>query len=259
MPSYEYWNIKTEFQDLNPRIYGYEYVAPGRVVGPTVQNHTVIHYVESGKGTLEKNGKIYRVSAGQAFIIPQNEIATYTADEKDPWFYRFIAFDGKYSFDFAKLPPVITVDGDIFREITDTVNYKGGKIFRLTSLLYRLHAELFSDDMIRFNAYVEYVKEYIEDNYAKDIKVEELAKAVNFSRYYLIKLFKKETGQTLQQYIFSVRMTRAKQYLGEGKNVTQTAALCGFNYATHFSKMFRKYWEMSPMEYKREKRKNRRD
>lgn len=248
-----YGRINAGFQDLNPITYGYEHVPAGRVIGPTVQNNTVIHYVESGCGTLKMGGMVYQIHAGQMFIIPQSEEATYSADENDPWFYYFIAFDGRFSYDFAKLPPVITLENgsELFREINDAIVFEGGRIFRLASFLYKLHAELFADDMLRFNAYVEYVKNYIDVNFAQEIKVDELAKAVNFSRWHLLKLFKKETGQTIRQYILSVRMNHAASCLAQGKTVAQTAELCGFGSSTHFSKVFGDYWDMTPTKYKK--------
>ena len=95
--------------DLNPMLYGRENCSPGHSFGPSVRTYTIIHYVESGKGTLYKYGNAYPVKAGEAFVILPHEVTTYTADSDEPWVYRWIGFDGALSTKVGELPPVIKI------------------------------------------------------------------------------------------------------------------------------------------------------
>ncbi|MBQ2793356.1 MAG: AraC family ligand binding domain-containing protein, partial [Clostridia bacterium] len=74
------------FCDVIPVCLGYHRCPPGHV-GPGMRPYHLVHYVESGKGTLIKNGKKYAVTAGEAFVIRRKEDATYVADRDNPWTY----------------------------------------------------------------------------------------------------------------------------------------------------------------------------
>src|SRR5699024_41825 len=60
---------------------------------------------------------------------------------------------------------------------------------------------------------VKLVKSYIQDHYVETIKLEELAEMVGFNSAYFSSMFKKETGQTLTEYILEVRMEQARELL----------------------------------------------
>ena len=92
---------------------------------------------------------------------------------------------------------------------------------------------------------------YINENYAYDISIEELAERFGYSSRYIRKCFKEETGISCSQYIISLRIERAKELLWSGSGtVTETAAATGFNSSQYFCRIFRQYTGMTPMEYR---------
>ena len=64
---------------------------------------------------------------------------------------------------------------------------------------------------------IEYIKQYIYDNYDKELGVEQLADKVSLAPSYLSHIFKKETGQNLSKFIKAYRMEMAKKMLEEKK------------------------------------------
>ena len=87
------------FVDLRLYQYGYEQCVPLYSFGPHIRNHYLFHYVISGRGTLFSNTEDgithrYEVEAGQGFLICPGMVNTYTADEKNPWKYAWLEFDG---------------------------------------------------------------------------------------------------------------------------------------------------------------------
>ena len=78
------------------RLYycGSEFCTPGHFFGPAVRPHYLIHFIRSGKGTYLRKGEIYELSRGDAFLILPGETTKYIADEKEPWDYTWVAFDG---------------------------------------------------------------------------------------------------------------------------------------------------------------------
>ena len=209
--------LNSHLQDLNPLFVGSEKCEPGHSYGPNVRKYTLIHYVVAGKGVVDKKGDIYPVHAGQAFLIHPNEIVTYTADETDPWYYQWVAFDGTLTEKLTQLPVVLEFPGGLIQEMLEEVD-KELPSYRVTALLYRMYAELFEGKKTRHH-YVRRVQDYIRALYMKPIRVEEIAQEMNLDRRYLSRLFKEKTGQSVQYYLITVRLEESQRYLEEGFSV----------------------------------------
>jgi two-component system, response regulator YesN len=97
---------------------------------------------------------------------------------------------------------------------------------------------------------VEKVKNYIENNYMNDISLDNLAKYVSMSSFYLSRIFSKVEDVNIKEYIIKIRMEKAKSMLTEGnKSVKQVAFDVGYVDQNYFSKAFKKYTNVSPKEY----------
>ena len=240
--------INQHFKDLNPVLFGRMKCIPGNHFGPVIRDYILIHYVENGQGVLYKNNNAYPVHKGQAFIILDGEWVSYVADKNDPWEYRWIAFTGDLAYKYKSLPPVINISNDLFPNAEEHQNNFTEYI--LASQLFRMTAELFAQEK-QDNQYIRKVKNYIKYSYMNDIRVEEIAKAVSLDRYYLSRIFKKETGKTIQEYLINVRMNHACTFLSEGRSVSESAALCGYFDLSNFSKMFKRIYGVSPTEFQK--------
>ena len=233
------------FQDLNPLVAGEHRCRSGHSFGPAVRKYTLLHYVLSGKGTLYTKEGSYTVTAGQAFLILPGKVTTYTADEKDPWHYRWIGFDGVLSERFAQLPPVVSLQAELFSHLWQLGEESSVTEYRLASALFALYADLFEDKSHK-NPHVSKVVDYIRSSYMQPIRVHQIAKELNLDRRYLSRLFKEHTGQSIQDYLVSVRMEEAKQLLQSGHSVNESARLAGYEDVSNFSKMFKNYHGYPP-------------
>lgn len=231
--------------DLNPLTAGTHDCDPGYTVHPAIRNHTLIHYVFRGKGTLYARNSAYPVRAGQAFLIRQGELGSYAADTEDPWYYCWIGFDGALLEAFDELPPVFSPPENIFQKISLAANDPSVAEYRLASALFQLYAVLFSATNRR-NPYVRQVENYIRQSYMQNIRIEQIAKHLNLDRRYLGRLFKEETGKSMQQYLLQVRIEAADQYLRQGYNVRESAKLCGYEDVSNFTKLYKKHFGYSP-------------
>ena len=237
------------FNDLNPIDIGWENCKPGYCYGPAIRRYTLLHYVEDGCGTLYKGGKSYPVQKGQIFIILPDEVTKYVADEEHPWVYRWIAFDGVLSKKFCELSPVVSLPEDLFPRVPNVKEYHGIVEYALAGQLYAMMSELFACGKHR-NHYVRQVKDYIKSSYMRELRVEQIAESLSLDRRYLSRLFKEKTGQSVQEYLISVRIEEARKLLSEGYGVGETAMLCGYNDACNFSKMFKRICGVSPAKWK---------
>ena len=103
----------------------------------------------------------------------------------------------------------------------------------------------------RANGAAEAVVQIVHRQYMQDISLPAIAGQLNFSFYYLSKLFKKHTGVPFSEYLTCYRLDRAKELLSEGRlSMKEIAYATGFHSQGYFSKIFRKYTGISPSEYK---------
>lgn len=232
-------------QDLNPLIAGEEFCDPCHSFGPAVRKYTLIHYVVQGKGVFYTRGEIYPVEAGQAFLILPGEVTSYTADQQEPWHYCWIGFDGALSARFAQLPPVFPLPDDVFRRILHISADPNVLEYRLSAELLRLYAHLFSKPA-GSNRHVRRVEDYIRSAYMQPIRVEHIAAQMNLDRRYLSRLFKENTGHSIQEYLIRVRLEEAEHHLHLGCSVKEAAHLVGYEDVSNFSKMFKKHYGISP-------------
>lgn len=242
--------VNRGFSDLNPLILGEEQCCPNHSYGPAVRQYTLIHFVISGSGVLEKGGVKYPISAGQAFIILPGEITTYYTGS-EPWKYQWIGFDGELSKHFSQLSPVVTYSKNWVKEMLKYAEVGGMLEYNVTSLLFGLYAEFFASQK-HSNHYIKRVKNYVQTMYMHPLRVENIAQMVNLDRRYLSRVFKERVGCSIQEYIIEVRMEQAKQHLERGVTVAQTAQLCGYDDVSNFSKMFKRRFGTSPRDWKQQ-------
>ena len=237
------------FVDLNPILFGEEACAPRHSFGPRTRDYTLIHFVTKGHGTYTVNGVNHRVGPGEAFIICPDIVTTYSADSKDPWSYYWVGFGGELSKKFRELPPVVTYRTNWAKEITHLERDWSTIEYHVASKLFLMYAEWFAESREK-NDYIRSVKDYVNAKYVESISVEEIAAQLNLDRRYISRVFKKKTGQSIQEYIIGVRIEKAKKLLDQGSAVYEAAQLCGYDDVCNFSKMFKKQTNISPGKWK---------
>lgn len=93
---------------------------------------------------------------------------------------------------------------------------------------------------------------YIDTNYSKDLKMEELLNVVPLSRRSIEMRFKKATGQTIYQYLLGVRVEHFAYLLSTSdRPYVDIACEVGFRDITNVSRTFRKYKGCTPLEYRK--------
>lgn len=98
---------------------------------------------------------------------------------------------------------------------------------------------------------VKKVSDYIQQHLSDSIKVEDIAKALYMGRSRLSTNFKNETGINLSDYIMTQKIDEAKRLLRySDKNFISISTYLGFSSQSHFSKVFKKYTETTPFEYR---------
>ena len=91
---------------------------------------------------------------------------------------------------------------------------------------------------------------YIDANIAGDLSLERLAEHVNFSAFHLSRMFKRYTGTTLNKYIITKRIDKAKLSLKSQVPITTVSKEVGFNNYNHFYRTFKNVTGINPAKYK---------
>ncbi|MNY55353.1 Bifunctional transcriptional activator/DNA repair enzyme AdaA [compost metagenome] len=91
----------------------------------------------------------------------------------------------------------------------------------------------------------------MHQNYDRSIQVKEVAAAVNVHPGYLHRIFKKQTGRTLTDYLNLLRMEKAKMLLAKSEiPVAEIADYVGISSRQYFHLLFKKYAGITPVEYR---------
>ncbi|MGG1678217.1 AraC family transcriptional regulator [Neobacillus sp. NRS-1170] len=93
--------------------------------------------------------------------------------------------------------------------------------------------------------------DYIKENHQRNITLNEIAQYCCLSRYHFSHLFKKEVGLSLIDYLNRLRIDKSLSYLEmTDLPISEIADRTGFHDANYFSRMFKKYMQFSPTDYR---------
>lgn len=95
------------------------------------------------------------------------------------------------------------------------------------------------------------VQKAIEQDQSEKLTVEQLAVKANLSKRSFIRRFKEATGNTPIEYLQRMNVEKAKRQLEEGKNsIEQIIYSLGYNDLNSFRKIFVRYTDLTPKEYR---------
>lgn len=102
------------------------------------------------------------------------------------------------------------------------------------------------------NPIIKNIKAYIENNLEFGLNISQLADTFHYNPRYLGRLFKKETGTTINEYTTYRRLKRAKYHLlNTQSTIIDIATETGFNNATYFNRLFKNHTGLTPTEYRK--------
>ena len=183
--------------------------------------------------------------------------------------YNAVQFKGiKITFENALLPlnevsVIPDNDGAIACAAEQALKYFFSEINKKDLILSAL-GDLIIGYVTAFSAEKEYspVVELVRAEILKGVSdcsfsIKDCLKKLPLNYDYIRKLFQKETGATPSEYLLKERMGLAQKLLSSGisnrfsdYSISQVAEACGYSEPLYFSRVFKKYYGVSPSEYK---------
>ena len=160
---------------------------------------------------------------------------------------QFIILSGYGEFEYARQAIALGAFYYMLKPIDENEAY--GVIKDLFKLLTQA-----SDGFIQLNNQDKFqcLLDYIEENYAENITLSDLSARWFFNRTYICDLFQKRLGVTLTQYVNDIRIKNAAWLLtNTNKDITHIAYKVGFSDARYFSRIFKKKYGMTCLEYRK--------
>lgn len=230
----------------------------------------MIHYIRSGAGIYEVDGRSYRLHKTQGFLICPGVITYYQADASEPWSYSWVGFHGlkaKLYLDQINLTrdnPIFTYDRDnaldfCLAQMVEAQKIQKGREIRLLGFLYLFLSHLTEASHYtpkqagdRKEYYVVKAMEFIAKNYSRDIAVADISNYLGLDRSYFCAVFKAYLNISPQQYLIRYRMDKACELMrGTSLSVGAIARSVGYKDPLELSKMFKKIKGASPREYRK--------
>ena len=223
----------------------------------------------SGTGTLTYNGKTYSLSAGDCVFIDCKKPYTHTTSD-DLWQLKWCHFNGpsmtsiyeKYlerggqpcfhpdsSSDFNA---ILT---SLYRIAESSDHIRDMKINEcLAALLSALMQESWQPENRQTATRrqdLTQVRSYLDEHYTQKITLDELAEQFYINKFYLVRLFKEQYGQSINHYLQQLRITKAKQLLRfTDKAVEQIGFECGLGAHSYFTRTFKKVEGITPSDFR---------
>ncbi|MFD2700619.1 AraC family transcriptional regulator [Paenibacillus shunpengii] len=105
--------------------------------------------------------------------------------------------------------------------------------------------------------FIEGVCEYLEEHYAENIKLDQVADHIKFSKFYVCKLFKDIKGITLMEYLNHFRIIKSEwALLFSEDSILDIAVSHGFNNINSFNRLFKKYNNCTPSDFRKKHKTN---
>jgi len=224
----------------------------------------------SGKGLLKVCGEEYEISAEMGFLLKPGVAHEYYSLES-PWTTYWILFDGAGS---EMLPFISQIENFsvFYLSNREKLLFEHQAMYNLaeknalsnknalSAACYQFLLDM-NDSIIDCRAGNEEqnaerlnkVIRYLENNYTKDILLEDMAKLAEITPQYLCRLFQSTLRMRPMEYVLYLRMKEAKTLMLTDKNmpVNEIAAAVGYHDTSYFCRMFRKNTGLTPGEFKK--------
>lgn len=244
---------------------------------PTLHHHAEYEflYIESGSGNFTVETEEIPVNSGDILFLSPNQEHSFESSSENCVFHIMVFKSDVFgtetsmyrkNIDQIKINTKLDISNSLkekFKTLASRTKLKAfGLEFQIKAYLFELisyildtsqfikYAKLIST-MSSHSQAVQVACKYMQDHFSEKIEYDDILELSNYSKSQFIKIFKKETGMNITDYLNRCRIEHAcSDLINTDKNITEIAIENGFNNIQYFSKRFKETMNCTPREYK---------
>ena len=260
------YEIKKKNFDLNRISYTSQLQFPAHL-------HRHIELVRMIEGEVDcyADARRYHISGGEFFIAFPNQIHSYDSFGREKYDLLFLSpdilpeFASVFDSNVPKSAHIKPDDGGMLNLLMDLLleasrEVKVGKKYseeKLRGLLLAFfghllgYVELYGPEPTELNA-LKTVVDYCSKNYTNELSLALLSEELHISKYYISHLFGSKLNMSFNDYVNSLRISRACVLLGRDElSITEISNTVGFTTIRTFNRAFLKHTGQTPSDYRK--------
>lgn len=239
---------------------------------PGLSSHrlTELIYVSGGSGLAIVDGKEYPLNAGDFYILNPGVLHDESLRHSDFHSYMTYYILGVENLFYAETntplyTPINVADTrlpflfkELRRESLEVNQYTEKSVQLLFKLLLTdVNHILDTQNSTQpkhntLNQLVNQVQKYLDDNFAENIQLKDVAKTFFCNESTLSHNFRKHLNCSIMEYVMKNRLECAKMWLQiSNKSIAEIASLSGFSTTSYFCEYFKKHMKQSPLQYRK--------
>lgn len=228
----------------------------------------LVQVITKGQNTFYCDGHTHTATPGDVVFINAGEIHDGTTKAGEKLEYNVFYINSSTWKDFfgeqdTSLCQTLVKDKLLFNKIVsyfgslaqsgiDVIEYNE-KYVDILAYIAGKYATGKKDDFVPDYHYntIELLKEYIQDNLGDKLLLEDLSKLFSVSPFHLLRIFSKNTGLTLHQFIMVRRIEKARQLLIHKTSIIDITFSLGFSDQSHFTRSFKRMTGLTPKDFQK--------
>ena len=243
--------------------------------------------VTAGMAQIHIDDRSYDIKTGDIACIPSDHLHIITGRIDTPFSFLAVVFHPSFLSSYSNdniqqqyldtvsagktlFPDLLPADTDTAKRVFELLTEISRAFFsrstafellikaRLFEIWYLLftHAQKREDRTAKSDDYrtilTKSIIEYIKNHYETGISLPELSEKFNISEGHLCRFFKSMTRMSILEYTNAYRVSVSASLLRESSlDIGTVACMTGFNNISYFNKIFRRFMQMTPSEYRR--------
>ena len=228
----------------------------------------------TAKASVEEDGRyIYECPLGlscitSAVVLPEGSLLRLTAgpflmeDRED---FRTYTLEQSLKLSYDNIEPIMQKIDKISILETSEVNAASSILVYCAAFLSRFEegedylsnlesttlSEWENANSIDPSGIINKAISFIDGKFSEDIRLADIAEHSGVTTSYLCRLFKRNTGITINTFITQKRIEKSREMLKEGLPISEVARLSGFSDQSYFTKVFRQSEGVTPLKYRK--------
>lgn len=229
--------------------------------------------VTGGRSTYSNGNTLEQVHAGAVVIINPEAVHACNPVDDEAWAYRMFYLDADWlaqlqhaqgfgtQAGFVPFEQTLTWRADLFAGLNalydvlvnpheDVLRKESAVTQYFAALQQALNPAPHANAPREQNQRLARAAEFIEGNYTRTLKLEEICAAAELSPSYLIRAFREQYGMTPHAYVVNRRIEFCRAQLRRGRAIADVAAEAGFADQAHLQRAFRQFVAATPGQYR---------